>query len=121
MNGRISQTRRLGDNGEWIVTTHYFLDGIEVTEAKYRRAIPEKEGTPMFATAISDSKPWISDSLAVHKSQIEEVKKRNAKHGLNIQYLPDGRPVCRDAGQRKKLMKIEGVRQVGKRGSYYGA
>lgn len=120
MNGRITQTRRLDADGEWILTAHFYLDGEEVTEAAYRAAIPEKSGVPMFATAISDSKPWMSDALAVHKTQISEVKERNRRKGLNINYTPDGRPICTDAGQRKALCKIEGVRQVGKRGSYYG-
>lgn len=118
MNGRITRTRRLGEDGEWVVTLHYFLNGEEVTEAEYRKAIPEQEGVPLFATAVNDAKPWMSDSMAIHPSQIEQAKARNKRHGLNIEYAKDGRPICTDSGQRRKLMKIEGVRQ---KNSYYGA
>lgn len=119
MTGEIKTTRRVGANGEWIVTEHYFLDGQEVTRAMYRAAIPEKKGVPMFATAISAANPLKSDALAVHPEQIPEAVARNKKHGLTgLAYDRQGRPVFTDSGQRKKLMKIENVRQ---RNSYYGA
>ena len=84
-------------------------EALEKIKAEAPPAPPHKG--PYFGVAISGSKPWVSDSLAVHSSQIEAVKARNAKHGLNIDYTKKGQPICTDAGQRKKLMKIEGVRQ----------
>lgn len=124
MIGEIKKTRKVGDNGEWIVTDHYFLDGEEVTERRYRKFIPEKDGVPMFAASINDANPWTSDSLACHSSQIAEIKKRNAKHGLHINYTATGKPICTDSGQRKKLMAIESKAIGGKvhdRNSFYGA
>lgn len=118
MIGEIKKTRKLGPDGEWIITDHYFLDGEEVTEKQYRKGIPEKEGVPMFATAVGDANPWVSDALAVHSSQIPEAIARNKKHGLNIRYDRMGRPVCSDSGQRKKLLKIEKAHD---RNSFYGA
>lgn len=73
---------------------------------------------PMFGTAISGAKPLKSNALAVHPKQIAAVLARNKKHGINVRYDRRGRPVFTDAGQRKKLMKLEGVRQLN---SYYGA
>lgn len=118
MTGEIKTTRKLGEDGEWILTEHYFLDGDEVSEADYRKAFPLNRGIGGFATSVRDAKPWVSDALGVNPKQIEAVKERNRKHGLNIAYTPDGRPICTDSGQRKKLMKLHGVRQVN---SYYGA
>lgn len=119
MTGTITKSRRLGDDGEWIITEHYFLDGQPVTKREYRKAIPEKEGVPMFATAINDAQPLRSDALAVHPDQIPDAIARNKKHGLTgMRYDRRGRPVFTDRGQRKKLMKIEGAHD---RNSYYGA
>lgn len=119
MTGEIKTTRKLGDDGEWIVVEHYFLDGREVTKREYRKFIPEKDGVPMFATAINDANPLRSDALAVHPDQIPAAVERNKRHGLTgMAYDRQGRPVFTDRGQRKKLMKIEGVHD---RNSYYGA
>lgn len=118
MIGEIKTTRRVGDDGEWIVVKHYFVDGVEVSEAEYREKLPEQAGVPMFATAINDAKPLRSDAMAVHPKQIPQVMARNKRHGLNVEYDRHGRPVLRDSGQRKKLMKIEGLKQ---QNSYYGA
>lgn len=117
MTGEIKTTRKVDDAGEWVLTEHFFIDGKEVDETAFRTAFPEQEGTPMFGNSPR-AWPWVSDSLAVHSKQIGQVKERNARHGLNIEYDRKGRPVCTDAGQRKKLMKLEGVRQ---QNSYYGA
>lgn len=111
MTGEIKTTKTLDEAGEWVATEHYFIDSVEVTAAAFRKAFPEQVGTPMFGNvAINDARPWKSDALAVHSKQIEAVKARNAKHGLNIPYDKMGRPICTDAGQRKKLMRIEKVR-----------
>lgn len=77
---------------------------------------PQHKG-PYFNLAIDGAHPLKSDALAVHPKQIAAVKERNRKRGLNIDYDRHGRPVFTDAGQRRKLMKIEGVRQ---QNSYFG-
>ena len=73
---------------------------------------PEPHKGPYFNLAIDGAHPLKSDALAVHPKQIAAVKERNKRHGLSIDYDRHGRPVFTDAGQRKKLMKIEGVRQM---------
>lgn len=118
MTGEIKTERRVGDDGEWIITLRYFIDREEVTEKAYRKAIPEKAGVPMFATAISEANPWKSDGLACHSSQVPAIIARNKARGLNIPYDRMGRPICTSAAQRKKLLKIERVHQLN---SYYGA
>lgn len=118
MIGEIKKTRKLGDDGEWIVTEHYFLDREEVSEAEYRKAIPEKAGVPLFATGITMANPLKSDALAVHPEQIPAAVARNKRHGLEgLAYDRHGRPVFTDSGMRKRLMQIEGVRA---RNSAYG-
>jgi hypothetical protein len=116
LKGEVKETKRVGDDGEWAYTTRYFIDGLEVTEDGFREVF-KSDGAPQFADAIHGANPWVSDALGVHPKQIEEAKARNKKHGLNIDYTPDGRPICTDSGQRRLLCKIEGVRQ---KNSYYG-
>lgn len=72
---------------------------------------PQHKG-PYFNLAIDGAHPLKSDALAVHSSQIEAVKARNKKHGINVDYDKQGRPVFTDAGQRRALMRLEGVRQM---------
>lgn len=127
-------------------TTAYYADGYPVPQAVYdtlfpsklfpvdtglsleqARAIlarivaetpaPAKHKGPYFNLAIDGAHPLASEALAIHSSQREKVMARNARHGLNVAYDKKGRPVFTDAGQRRKLMKLEGVRQMN---SYYG-
>lgn len=117
-----------------VVVTYFFLDGVPITEAEYRSGkvpedfearrrvaqqerIAQQKKVPMCATAISTAKPLKSDALAIHSSQREKIMARNKRHGINVEYDRQGRPVFTDAGQRKKLCKLEGVRQLN---SYYG-
>ncbi len=119
MSGKITHTRAVGDDGEWVLTPHYFLEGKEVTQAEYLAALPEGTGEGVaISTAYQNAKPWKSQALAVHRKQIPAVMARNAKHGLHIPYDRLGRPVCTDAGQRRKLMQIEKVVQMN---SFYGS
>ncbi len=126
--------------------TTYFIDGFEVPQAVYDTFRPsklfpvdtgmslaeaeeylaaikacaeprEENRGPCFALAISGDKPIRSDALAVHPKQIKQVLARNKRHGLSIPYDREGRPVFTDPNQRKKLCKIEGVRDMN---SYYG-
>lgn len=96
---------RMGRNGR------YFLDDVEVTKAEYDEAFPDKlklgeEMTP--GVHLPSGWPMISDSMAVHPDQIPEVLARNKRHGINIEYLPTGQPVLRDAAQKRELMRAEG-------------
>lgn len=53
--------------------------------------------------------PLVSLGMGVHPDQIAEATARNKAHGVNVQYRRDGRAVIPDAGERKKLMKLDGV------------
>lgn len=82
-----------------------------MTREEFKAAFPDK---PLTGGAIGASASWnepiLSDALAVHPNQIDEVRARNARHGLNVEYLPDGRPVLRDRATRRRLLRIEEVR-----------
>lgn len=117
MKGEIKEKRKVGDDGEWVVTELYFIDNEEVTEEAFRIQFPEQEGTPMFGN-LPAGYPLRSDAMAVHSKQIPAVMERNKRHGLNVQYDRVGRPILENNEQRKKLMKIEGLKQ---QNSYYGA
>ncbi len=92
--------------------TRYYLDGKEVTKEEFDLAVPDapkaQEG------AAPGNRPWtrpiLSDALAVHPDQVDEVMARNREHGLEIEYEREfGRPILKDRDQRRRLMKIEGV------------
>lgn len=113
MSGEIRTKRTLGDDGEWVLTKVYLLEGKVVTEAEYHAALPEGTGEGVvFQNAINDAHPLRSDALAVHTRQIPAVLARNAKHGIHVRYDRAGRPVFTDKGQRKALMKLEKVRSM---------
>lgn len=89
--------------------SEHFIDGVPATQEEVDAAFPSKPiGLPLLAQT-SSCWPMKSDALAVHPKQIEQVRARNKKHGLNIEYAPDGRPILQDRGMRRDLMKIEGV------------
>ncbi len=101
MRGRIGANRVTG-------ARTYFLDGKEVTPEEFEAAFPPKELGASSGHSTAWSNGLESDALAVHPKQIEAVMARNKKHGLNVEYLPDGRPKLTDRGQRRDLMRLEG-------------
>lgn len=120
--------------------SYYFVDGFEVPQAVYDAFRPskmfptatmpmedalkelarikattkraERKAAPYFALAIDSAHPIKSDALAVHPKQIKQVLARNKKHGLSIPYDRHGRPVLTDPNMRRKLMKLEKVRDL---------
>ncbi len=90
-------------------TVEHFIDGKSASQAEVDETFPPKKiGVPLRAQT-STCWPMKSDALAVHPKQIKAVRERNKKHGLHIEYARDGRPILQDRGQRRDLMKIEGV------------
>lgn len=75
-------------------------------------------GTDALASQTSTCWPMLSDAMAVHPDQIPAAMKRNKAHGLgNIEYEPStGRPILKDRGMRRDLMKLECVHD--KHGGY---
>jgi hypothetical protein len=79
---------------------------------------PDHRG-PYIHTAITGAKPLRSDALGVRTKDIPAAMARLKKHGITgVRYDRVGRAVFADAGARRALMKLEGVRQMN---SYYGA
>lgn len=96
----------------------YYLDGREVTKAEFKKAFPDRKVCDAGGDFITAWKrPIQSDAMAVHPDQIDEAMARNRKHGVFVEYNPeDGRPILRDRGQRRDLMRIEGFHD--KHGGY---
>lgn len=87
----------------------YWIDGREVSKGQFKKAFPDRslEGNGDCITAWK--RPILSDALAVHRSQIAEVSELYRQQGVNVDHLEDGRPVIRDRGQRREMMRIRGV------------
>lgn len=84
----------------------YYLDGKEVTREEYQQSVPDvpldfSNGAP----SLCPFKPIISDALAVHPTQIKEAMERDKKHGLSVEYLPDGRPKLDGRDKRRRMLK----------------
>lgn len=52
--------------------------------------------------------PIYSDAMGVGVDQIEEARAIARKHGVNTEYLPDGRPILRDASHRRRHAEVFG-------------
>lgn len=85
----------------------YYVEGREVSEGEFDAAFPPREiGSPSgHSTAWSNG--LCSDALAVHPKQIAQVMERNKRHGLHVEYDGVGRPILKDRGQRRDLMRVE--------------
>jgi len=66
----------------------------------------KKQLAPKLSVSCS-AWPMVSDALAVHPKQVEEANARNKRHGVNVQYLPNGQAVLPDRNERKKLLRLE--------------
>lgn len=102
MTGRIIDTRQ---------GKVYKLDGQEVTKEEFDAAFPDKPIRSGEDLAIGWHKPVLSDALAVHPLQIPEAIARDKKHGLNVEYLPDGRPVLTSQEQKRKMIRSLGFHE----------
>jgi putative FmdB family regulatory protein len=54
--------------------------------------------------------PLVSEALACHPTQVEEMNARNAKHGIGTRYDKDGFAHIPDRADRKRLLRHEGFR-----------
>lgn len=110
MRGKIRANRVTGERV-------YYLEDREVPQEEFEAAFPPKEIGETTGHSTAWSNGIESDALAVHPSQIKEAMARNKRHGLHVEYLPDGRPKLTDRGQRRDLMRLE---QVHDRNGGYG-
>ncbi len=89
----------------------YLLDNREVSKEEFDAAFPDRPIRSGDDIAIGWHKPVISDALAVHPAQIEEARARDKKHGLNVEYLPDGRPILTSQDQKRKMIRSLGYHE----------
>lgn len=91
-------------------TCDYLIEGRSATKEEFDAAFPPQpdflDVPPMSSSA--SAWPMYSDAMGVHPKQIEEARARNRAHGIQIDYLPDGRAILTDRGSRRDLMRIEG-------------
>jgi hypothetical protein len=78
-----------------------------LTEEEFDAAFPKEDGEP-GSSFCAWKRAIESDSLAVHPLQVPAAMARDKLHGLNVEYLPDGRPKLVDRGQRRKMLKSLG-------------
>lgn len=91
--------------------TRYVLDGKDVTKEEFDRAFPDKPIRHGDDFAIGWHKPVLSDALAVHPAQIPQAMARDKAHGLNVEYLPDGRPILTSQAQKRKMIRSLGYHE----------
>lgn len=94
--------------------TRYYVDGVQVTKAKFDAALPNCKPGPKLKRrsrnlAFAHGQP--SDAFAVHPDQIPAVVERNRKHGLYVEYDRHGSPLIKSRAQGKKLVEAEGRRE----------
>ena len=94
---------------------HYFLNGREVTKEEYEKDFPplRGEGSPALHCW---KKPMLSDAMAVHSEQIEEVAALDKAKGVPTSYLEDGRPIITSEDHKRRLMRSRGLHD---RNSYF--
>lgn len=89
----------------------FFIDGAKVSKRRYNRALPDKPIRAGADLPVGWHTPVLSDALAVHPRQIPEAMARDKLHGLNIEYLPDGRPKITSQAQKRALIKSLGLHE----------
>ncbi len=58
--------------------------------------------------------PILSDSAAVHPSQVEDAKREAQINGVPTDFSSDGRPILRDHLHRRKYLKSIGLVDMGR-------
>lgn len=96
-------------------TKRFYIDGKEVSAEEYARTVHPWKIADLLASGRAPGGtqttgwPLESVGLAVSPRQVAEANARNKQHGINTRYKPDGTAVVPDAGDYKRLRKIEGV------------
>ncbi len=51
----------------------------------------------------------MGDSLGVNPAQVAKARERAKKHNVNVEYMNNGDVIVPDRGERRKLLKMEGM------------
>ena len=86
--------------------TVYLQEGQQVSREEFFAAFPAQKAAA-GPVSLLGWKPIFSDARAVHPDQVQEARSRNLRHGVNVDYLPDGRAVLDSRQKRKALLKLE--------------
>jgi hypothetical protein len=93
----------------------YFIDGEEVTKAKFDRLCRPKGKRGLTvqtppSTIASSHKAWprLSDALGVSPKQRQEAQEQSIKLGVPTEFAEDGRAVLRDTAHQRDLQKALG-------------
>lgn len=81
-------------------------EGREYTPAEFDAIMPNKE--PGGLVAAPSCWPLESEALAVHPNQVQKANDRAKRHGIGVQYKPDGTAILADRRARKQMIALEG-------------
>jgi hypothetical protein len=73
-------------------------------------SVPAKK--PVFGTG-NFRKKVVSESLAVHPSQVQEATETAKKLGVSVEFQKDGRPVFDNSAHFRRYAKAHGYRHYG--------
>lgn len=109
---------KIGARGKFI----YEIEGVEVSEAEYRKVFPKRKGPVVLPqTLMETSKAWPikSDSLGVHPKQCAEAEAFAAKVGCPTEFdKKTGQAIIRNNAHLREFNKRHGYRN---RDGGYGA
>lgn len=94
----------------------FYIGDAEVTEEEFKaatytrdqirlRQLLEEHGAPGVP---GEGWPLVSEALAVHPKQVKQANDRARRHGISVEYLPDGRVKIPSRHERAKLLRLEG-------------
>lgn len=99
--------------------TVYFLDGVEVTKAKFDATFPSRlkellsgDGPGVEVNTLHRSACWPMESQAmgVHPRQVAKENERLRAAGSKCYHRRNGKLVIPSQGERKKVMKLKAMR-----------
>ena len=84
----------------------YFIDGEEVTKAKWNNAFPPREETG--CEGLIGWKPMVNEVLAVHPDQVKEAIESARAKGVPTDFKADGQPVFTSRAHYKEYCEKYG-------------
>jgi hypothetical protein len=106
VKGEIRTVRRVGEDGEWVLTTVYVIDGREVPKAEFDRAMKKPKRAGFMA---ANSKwPILSKGLGVHPKQVKAATAAAAKKGVRLEFTPSGEAILESRAHRREALRATG-------------